>query len=158
MKEEPKPESEHVKPIIILLVEDDGGHAELIMRVLEEVNVPKKIFWVSDGEEALDFLFRRGSYADKNKSPRPDLIILDLRLPKRDGHEVLREIKRSEELRHIPVVILTNSRNEDDEILAYSNYVNSYLHKPTNFHEFSNLIREAGAYWLIWNHQPCIGM
>jgi len=149
---------EESKPIIILLVEDDEGHAVLIPRALEDVEVPKRIYWVTDGEEALDYLFHRGAYADIDKSPRPDLIILDLRLPKRDGQEVLQEIKKSEELRHIPVVILTNSMNEEDEVLAYSNYVNSYLHKPTNFRDFSGLVQEVGAYWLIWNQHPDVGM
>ena len=130
----------------------------LITRALEDVEVPKRIYWVTDGEEALDYLFHRGAYTDKDKSPRPDLIILDLRLPKRDGQEVLQEIKKSEELRHIPVVILTNSMNEEDEVLAYSNYVNSYLHKPTNFRDFSGLVQEVGAYWLIWNQHPDVGM
>ena len=149
---------EESKPIIILLVEDDEGHAVLITRALEDVEVPKRIYWVTDGEEALDYLFHRGTYTDMDKSPRPDLIILDLRLPKRDGQEVLQEIKKSEELRHIPVVILTNSMNEEDEVQAYSNYVNSYLHKPTNFRDFSGLVQEVGAYWLICNQHLDVGV
>ncbi|MFZ2071506.1 MAG: response regulator [Halobacteriota archaeon] len=146
------------KQIIILLVEDDEAHAKLIMRALDEVNVPKRIFWVNDGEAALDFLFHHGIYRDEKESPRPDLIVLDLRLPKRDGHEVLREIKKSRELRNIPVVVITASQKEEDEMLAYSNYVNSYLLKPSDFHEFAGMIYEAGSYWLIWNQHERYGM
>jgi len=144
--------------MIILLVEDDEGHAKLIMRALGGVEVPQKIFWVSDGKEALDYLFHHGQYGDKNKSPRPDLVILDLRLPKRDGQEVLKTIKHSANLKGIPVVVITSSKNKEDEMEAYSNYANSYLLKPSDFHDFSGLIEEAGSYWLIRNHQERVGM
>lgn len=142
------------KPAVILLVEDDEAHAMLIIRSLEDAKVANKIYWIGDGEEALDYLFHRGKHADKGKSPRPDLILLDLRLPKLDGHEVLKEIKKSDELRAIPVVVLTTSENEGDMIQAYSNYVNSYLVKPIDFGEFSAIVRELGFYWLIWNQHP----
>ncbi len=141
-------------PAVILLVEDDEAHAMLTMRTLEDEKIANEIHWVVDGEEAVNYLFRRGKYADKGKSPRPDLILLDLRLPKRDGHEVLREIKKSNDLKHIPVVVLTTSESEGDMVKAYSNYVNSYLVKPIDFGEFTEMIRELGFYWLIWNRHP----
>ncbi len=142
------------KPAVILLVEDDEAHAMLTMRALEDAKVANDIHWVKDGEEALDYLFRRGKYAEKEKSPRPDLILLDLRLPKLDGHEVLQEIKKSDDLKHIPVVVLTTSESEGDMVRAYSNYVNSYLVKPIDFGEFTEMIQELGFYWLIWNRHP----
>lgn len=142
------------KPIVILLVEDDEAHATLIMRSLEDVSVVNKIFWVTDGEEALDYLFHRGKYADKKKAPQPDLILLDLRLPKINGHEVLKKIKETEELKIIPVVVLTTSDDEADMMKAYDSYVNSYLVKPVDFQKFRELINHIGFYWFIWNRHP----
>ena len=139
---------------MILLVEDDEAHAMLTMRSLEDAKLANEIRWVADGEEAMNYLFRRGEYADKKKGPRPDLILLDLRLPKLDGHEVLKAIKESDDLKHIPVVVLTTSESEGDMAKAYSNYVNSYLVKPIDFGEFSEMIRELGFYWLVWNKHP----
>jgi len=141
-------------PAVILLVEDDEAHAMLTMRSLEDAKLANEIRWVADGEEAMNYLFRRGEYADKKKGPRPDLILLDLRLPKLDGHEVLKAIKESDDLKHIPVVVLTTSESEGDMAKAYSNYVNSYLVKPIDFGEFSEMIRELGFYWLVWNKHP----
>jgi CheY-like chemotaxis protein len=138
---------------VILLVEDDEAHAMLTMRALEDAKMASKTYWVTDGEEALDYLFRRGKWTDK-KNPRPDLILLDLRLPKLDGHEVLKEIKQSEDVRVIPVVVLTTSRGEADIARAYSNYANSYLVKPADFDKFAEIVRELGFYWLIWNQKP----
>ena len=140
------------KPAIVLLVEDDEEHAVLIMRTLEEVKV--KVYWVSDGEEAMDYLLHRGIYKDEEKSPRPDLILLDLRLPKLDGHEVLKEIKRSEDLKIIPVVVLTISESEADMIKAYHNHANSYLVKPLNFENFKKMMDGMSFYWLRWNQLP----
>ncbi len=141
-------------PAVILLVEDDEAHAMLTMRALENAKLANEIHWVVDGEDAMNYLFHRGKYADNGKSPRPDLILLDLRLPKLDGHEVLKEIKKSDDLKHIPVVVLTTSESEGDMIRAYSNYVNSYLVKPIDFGEFSEMVRELGFYWLMWNRHP----
>ena len=139
---------------MILLVEDEEAHAMLTMRTLEEEGVDNEVHWVTDGEEALDYLFQTGSYADKARSPRPDLVILDLRLPKCDGHEVLAAIKQSEDLKVIPVVVLTTSENGEDMKKAYGNHVNSYLVKPLGFGEFSEMIRELRSYWLCQNRQP----
>ena len=138
----------------ILLVEDDPDHAELIIRGLQDNGVANRIHHVSDGETALDYLFQRGEYADAETSPRPHLVLLDLRLPKIDGLEVLREIKADEGLRRIPVVVLTSSAAESDIAGASDNYVNSYLVKPVEFDEFRRMMKDLGFYWLVWNQHP----
>ncbi len=140
--------------ITILLVEDDPNHAELILRGLQDSRMANQIHHVVDGEAALDYLFRRGEYADPEKSPRPHLILLDLRLPKIDGQEVLEEIKADEELRLIPVVVLTTSEAERDLVRAYHNHANSYLVKPVEFAQFAQMMRDLGFYWLYWNRRP----
>jgi len=142
------------KALEILLVEDNPAHAELVMRSLENQRVANKIYHVQDGEKALDYLFRRGNYQDPEKSPRPNLILLDLRLPKIDGLEVLREIKNTEGLKRIPVVILTTSQAEIDASRAYDYHANSYLVKPLDFELFTKLMEELGFYWLAWNYNP----
>ncbi|MDH7596438.1 MAG: response regulator [Methanothrix sp.] len=137
----------------VLLVEDDENHASLFIRSFEEMNMGR-IYWVSDGEQALDFLLHRGRYVDSSISPRPDLILLDLRLPRMDGMDLLKEIKRSEDLRSIPVVILTTSKNRHDIRNAYMNHANSYLIKPLGFNKFQELARTVCTYWLTWNTLP----
>ena len=136
----------------VLLVEDDETHAMLIMRCFERME-GNNIHWVSDGEEAMDYLLHRGKFIDKEKNPRPDLVLLDLRLPMRDGHEVLKDIKNSDELRTIPVVILTTSKNEHDLMNAYLNHANSYLVKPLGFDKFREMTEDLGTYWLKWNNR-----
>ncbi len=145
------------EPLAILLVEDNPDHAELVKRSFKNHRVLNKIYHVWDGEEALDYLFRRGNFADAEKHPRPHLILLDLRLPKIDGLEVLEEIKKSEDLRCIPVVVLTSSEAEKDVVKAYNNYVNSYVVKPLDFEKFTQLMDSVGFYWLAWNSQPVKG-
>ena len=135
----------------MLLVEDDPDHAELIIRGLEDNLVVNRIHHLEDGEAALDYLFRRGKYSNEDTSPRPHLILLDLRLPKVDGLQVLREIKATEDLRRIPVVVLTTSEADDDIGQAYDNQANSYLVKPVEFIKFGQLMRDLGFYWLVWN-------
>jgi CheY-like chemotaxis protein len=142
------------EPLIILLVEDNRDHAELIMRSFEEHRIANRMFHVLDGEAALDYLFRKGAYADPNVSPRPHVVLLDLRLPKIDGLEVLKQIKSSEDLRRIPVVALTTSEAERDMAGAYNRHVNSYLVKPVDFDKFSKLMDDLGFYWLAWNRKP----
>ena len=139
---------------VILLVEDDEAHVMLIIRSLRDAKVENEIYCVTDGEEALDYLFHRGDYTSVTKSPRPDLILLDLRLPKLDGLEVLKQIKDSDKLKDIPVVILTTCENEIDMVKAYECHANSYLVKPVDFNKFNEMIREVGFYWLIWNQRP----
>ena len=146
--------STHGEASVILLIEDNPAHAELIRRNFETHRIANRLIHVTDGEAALDYLFRRGAYADSTRSPRPHLILLDLRLPKIDGLEVLKEIKTSQELRSIPVVILTTSEAEQDVACAYQHYVNSYLVKPVDFHQFTELMEELGVYWLAWNYDP----
>jgi len=142
------------KPLTILLVEDNLDHAELILRSFRKHFAANTIYHVADGEAALDYVFRRGEYANPNKSPRPHIILLDLRLPKIDGLEVLKEIKANRELHLIPVVILTTSETPRDLAGAYDNYANSYLVKPVGFDKFAQLMNDLGSYWLHWNRHP----
>ena len=132
----------------ILLIEDEEGHAALITRILEDVARGAEIHLVRDGEEALEYLFQQRTYANQEKSPRPDLVLLDLRLPRLDGLEVLKAIKRSERLKAIPVVVLTSSESETDIQTAYLSGANIYLVKPLSFGEFAELIRMVVT-WLV---------
>ena len=141
-------------PIVVLLVEDNLDHAELVMRALGDHRVLNTVCHVRDGQSALDYLFHRGPYADIERSPTPHVVLLDLRLPGVDGIEVLKAIKASEDLRRIPVVVLTSSEAERDVARAYNNHVNSYLVKPVGFEEFSKLMDDLGFYWLGWNTFP----
>jgi len=145
------------KPVTVLLVEDNAAHAELVIRSFEEHRIANKIHHVFDGEEALDYLLRRGAYTDPEKSPMPHMILLDLRLPKIDGLEVLKEIKSVKELEKIPTVIFTTSSAEVDVAKAYGYHANSYLVKPVNFEKFNQLMNDIGFYWLAWNHHPWNG-
>ncbi len=142
------------EPVTVLLVEDNEAHAELVMRSFEEHRIANKVYHVSDGEKALDYLFRRGDYADPEKSPLPHVILLDLRLPKVDGLEVLKEIKTSKELDKIPTVIFTTSNAEIDVARAYEYRANSYLVKPVDHEKFQQLLNDLGFYWLAWNYYP----
>lgn len=142
------------EPLVVLLVEDNPEHAELVIRSFKDHRVANKIHLIADGEAALDYLFRRGAFSDREKSPRPHVILLDLRLPKIDGLEVLKEIKRSDDIKQIPVVILTTSEAEVDLAKAYRNHANSYLVKPVDFDKFTELMHDLGFYWLGWNRQP----
>jgi CheY-like chemotaxis protein len=144
----------HGEALVILLIEDNPAHAELIRRNFETHRIANRLIHVTDGEMALEYLFRRGAYADPEQSPRPHLILLDLRLPKIDGLEVLKVIKTSQELQPIPVVILTTSEAEQDVACAYQHYANSYLVKPVDFHQFMQLMEKLGGYWLVWNYYP----
>jgi CheY-like chemotaxis protein len=142
------------EPLLILLVEDNEDHAELVRRSLAQNRVVNRIIWVDDGEKALHYLFREGDYQDPDKSPQPSLILLDLRLPKVDGLEVLARIKQTPELQHIPVVILTSSAAETDVVKAYEFHANSYIVKPVDFLKFTQLMDDLGFYWLGWNEHP----
>jgi len=141
-------------PFTILLVEDNPAHAELVMRSFEDHRVANTIVHLSDGETALEYLFQRGLYSSERESPRPHVILLDLRLPRVDGLDVLKEIKSSDKLRSIPVVILTTSEAERDAARAYEQHANSFVVKPLDFASFTNLIKELGFYWLKWNYFP----
>lgn len=147
-------EDMHGAPLTILLIEDNTSHAELVKRSLEAHQIANRIYHVSDGEAALDYLFRQGVYADPLTSPRPHVVLLDLRLPKLSGLEVLREIRASSALHTVPVVVLTTSTAERDVSSAYEQHANSYLVKPVDFAQFTQLMRDLGFYWLSWNYQP----
>lgn len=144
----------HGEPITILLVEDDPAHAEIVRRNFEKSRIANHLIHVPDGQEALDYLYNRGSYRDSPQTLRPGLILLDLRLPKVDGLEVLRTIKDDAELSQIPVVILTTSAAESDIARAYDSHANSYLVKPVDFSQFVELMEVLGYYWLVWNKHP----
>ena len=138
----------------ILLVEDNADHATLTMRALRDGNMLNEIFWVKDGQEAVDFLDRRGRYAGPARAPRPGLILLDIRLPKLDGHEVLRHIKSDPTLRAIPVIMLTTSERDDEINACYEAGVNSYVSKPVKFMDFVQTIKSLKLYWVMVNHLP----
>lgn len=142
------------EPIMVMLVEDNVDHAELVIRTLEEHRVANRVQHFLDGQSALDYLFRRGEYADQANVILPHVILLDLRLPRVDGIDVLKTIKEDEELKTIPVVVLTTSEAEKDVARAYFNHANSYLVKPVGFEEFKNLMDDLGFYWLSWNIHP----
>lgn len=142
------------EPLVALLVEDNPDHAEMVARSFKEYLVANRLTVVEDGQAALDYLFRRGDYANPEGSPRPSVILLDLRLPKVDGLEVLRTIKSTPGIAMIPVVILTTSQAETDMARAYEYHANSYLVKPVDFGKFTALMRDLGYYWLGWNQRP----
>lgn len=142
-------------PITILLVEDNPDHAELIINELKkDGGLINEIYLAKDGQEALDFLFHHGEYKDPEKAPRPGLILLDMKLPKVDGKEVLKQVKSTTELKKIPVVILTTSADEEDIARSYANGVNSYVTKPIKFAEFAKAVREIKLYWILTNNGP----
>jgi CheY-like chemotaxis protein len=137
----------------ILMVEDDPKDVELTLTALEEYNLANEVVVVGDGEEALDYLNCRGAYATRT-GENPAVMLLDLKLPKVDGLEVLQQVKSDEKFRLIPVVVLTSSREEKDMVASYKLGVNGYVVKPVNFHEFVNAIRELGVFWAIINEPP----
>ena len=138
----------------ILLVEDNEAHAKIVQRGLKNHRIANRLHHVADGKAALDYVFRRGEYSDPATSPRPHVILLDLRLPKVDGLEVLKAIKESEETRRIPVVVLTTSEAEQDVVTAYDNHANAYLTKPVDFEKFAKQMNDLGFFWLCWNVNP----
>jgi CheY-like chemotaxis protein len=142
------------EPLLILLVEDNPDHAELVRRSLADHRVANRVRHLTDGQAALDYLFRQGAFADPATSPRPHIILLDLRLPRIDGLDVLKEVKQDPDLHTIPVVVLTTSNAGRDIDAAYRNYVNSYLVKPVGYDDFNKLMADLGFYWLGWNTNP----
>ena len=135
----------------ILLVEDNPNDAELAIRALKKQNLANKLIHVSDGAQALDFLFARGEYSGRDVKDGPKLILLDLKLPKVDGLEVLKAIKADDRTKLTPVVVLTTSREEKDMIESYRLGVNSYIVKPVDFDKFVEAVKELGYYWLLLN-------
>jgi two-component system response regulator len=140
--------------LAVLLIEDDARDARLTVRALQSGNVTIRIDVVEDGEQALDFLFCRGAYSDRSPEHPPKLILLDLKLPKVNGLQVLQEIKSKFETKSIPVVALTSSREEKDMVACYQSGVNSYIQKPVDFDQFRETIKALGLYWTTINEAP----
>jgi len=139
---------------IILLVEDNPDDETLTLRALKKNNIKNKVIVVRDGVEALDYLFCRRGYANRDPGLPPQVVLLDLKLPKLDGLEVLRQIRANEQTKLQPVVILTSSKEDQDLINGYKLGANSYVRKPVNFEDFSEAIKQLGLYWLILNEIP----
>ena len=139
---------------MILLVEDNPDDEALTLRALKKNNIMNEVVVARDGVEALDYLFGKGVYADRDMSVMPNLILLDLKLPKMDGMEVLRHLRTDDRTRILPVVILTSSKEEQDLINGYSLGANSYVRKPVDFSQFSEAVRQLGLYWFVLNESP----
>jgi CheY-like chemotaxis protein len=140
-------------PATLLLIEDQPSDAELALRALDELDLYETVHRVEDGAEALDFVFGRAAYADRGVEDVPDLILLDLKLPKVGGQEVLRRLKADERTRRIPVVVLTSSREDADVDRCYDLGVNSYVVKPVGFDQFTSTVQRIGRYWLTVNER-----
>ena len=137
----------------ILLVEDDPKDVELTLTALEENNLANEVVVAADGEQALDYLYHRGKFMAR-AGDNPAVLLLDLKLPKVDGLEVLRQLRTDERLKMIPVVVLTSSREEKDMVASYQLGVNAYVVKPVYFHEFMNAVKELGVFWAVINEPP----
>lgn len=142
------------KTVEILLVEDSDHDAEMALRSLKKNKISNKITRLKDGEEALDFLFGKGEYEGRNIHNHPRVILLDLKMPKVDGLEVLKAVRSNENTKTIPIVMLTSSKEERDVVNGYKLGVNSFIVKPVDFNSFMEAVREIGFYWVILNEQP----
>jgi two-component system response regulator len=138
----------------ILLIEDNHADAELTLHALRKSKLANRIHWVKDGEEALDFLFCRGAYSARSFDEAPRVVLLDLKLPKVGGLQVLEELKSNARTRAIPVIVLTTSKEESDMVASYRFGVNSYIQKPVSFTDFQEVVRQLGLYWLLINSAP----
>lgn len=143
---------------VILLVEDNRDDVLLTIRALQKSNIHSRIIVVGDGQEALDYLFRQGKFADRDKKDVPTLVLLDLNLPRLSGLEVLERIRANVDTQCLPIVILTSSKEEQDIVKSYRHGVNSYIQKPVDLSEFIDVIRHMGIYWLIYNISPLHGL
>jgi two-component system, response regulator len=144
----------NINQVEILIVEDNPNDAELALRALKKHNLSNNVAVVHDGEEALDFIYARGKFSTRNIEVVPRMILLDLKLPKVDGLEVLRTIKADPRTRMIPVIVLTSSKEEKDVVESYKLGVNSYILKPVDFDQFVGAVKDIGYYWLLLNQQP----
>ena len=138
----------------ILLVEDNPADAELALHALKKSKIANHILHLVDGAEALDFLFSRGDYSERSAMAHPWMVLLDLKLPKIDGLQVLKEVKENPATKAIPIILLTSSSEERDLVASYQLGVNSYIQKPVNFSEFQEVVRQLGMYWLLVNRKP----
>lgn len=145
---------QQVNEVEILLVEDNMSDAELIIRSLRKVNLANHLVHVKDGAEALEFVFAKGAYSGRKKDSVPKVILLDIKMPKVDGIEVLRQLKASEDTKLIPVVIMTSSKEEQDVIRSYRLGVNSFVVKPVEFNDFAKAVSDLGLYWVLINQPP----
>ncbi len=143
--------------ILILLVEDSEADIDLTLDAFRQARLANKIQVCRSGSEALDYVFGQGEYTDRRLYPLPDLVLLDLKMPGIDGHEVLRRVKNEPVLKRLPVIILTSSKEEADRALSYDNGANSYLVKPVSFEGFLNVVKQVTEYWLTLNVGPPIG-
>jgi two-component system response regulator len=142
--------------IEILLIEDNRNDAELMMLALKEERLANNIVWLKDGAQALEFIFAEGAYAGREIDIQPKLILLDLKMPKVGGIEVLKKIRSDERTKNIPVAIMTSSSEEKDIIAGYNLWVNSYIVKPVDIDKFLKCVKEVGLYWLVVNHPPIV--
>jgi two-component system response regulator len=142
------------QPVNILLVEDNPHHAELAMKALKMHNLAENFVWVKTGEDAIDFILCRGEFASRTIANAPKVVLLDLKLPKKSGLDVLREIRADERTKDIPVVMLTTSREQKDIVEGHNLGLNGYVVKPDDFEKFAEAIRNVGYYWLVLNQQP----
>ncbi len=140
--------------IDILLAEDDAKDAELTQRALRRHNLGNRLIWVKDGEEALDFLYCRGAYSGRDASHGPKLVLLDIKMPKVDGIEVLKQVKADARTRAVPVVVMTSSNEERDVLESYRLGANSYIVKPVDFAAFLEVVAKIGLYWVLTNRVP----
>ena len=138
----------------ILIVEDTSEDLDLALRALRKAKITNRIQVARDGEEASDFIFCEGAFAQRKMEDGPKVVLLDLKIPKIDGLEVLRRIKSDQRTKSIPVVVLTSSREQNDVVESYNLGVNSYIVKPVNFEQFSEAVQKLGMYWLLINHPP----
>lgn len=143
-----------MKEPIILLVEDNSSDEELTLRALKKANIANKVVVARDGAEALDYLFVKGAYVSRDPTETPQVVLLDLNLPKLGGLDVLQRIRADEKTKLLPVVILTSSKEDKDLIEGYALGANSYIVKPVDFTQFSEAVRQLGLYWLILNQRP----
>jgi two-component system, response regulator len=138
----------------VLLVEDNIHDAEMTIRALRKVNLANNLVHVKDGEEALEFIFAQGKFSNRQQSDQPKVILLDIKMPKVDGIEVLKQLKSRESTKSIPIVIMTSSKEEQDIINSYQLGVNSYVVKPVDFEGFARAVSQLGMYWLLTNQPP----
>jgi two-component system, response regulator len=143
-----------VKSSTILLVEDNDDDAELTARAFKDANISNPMERACDGVEALEFIFCKGKHAERDPADLPAVVLLDLKLPRLDGIDVLKAIRADEKTRHLPVVVLTSSVEEKDRLAAYDQYVNSYVRKPVDYEQFVTSARHLGLYWMVLNVGP----